>query len=220
LGTVGGSTYFYKQLEAIRLEQERMSNHLNKLTDRVASLEMNNNGRQESVAELNKQIKEVNQRMTEMPRLDTIFSDLDVIDRDLDDLVYDLQDRNIDVNRTSKESQSRRPGRRYVNQRESTDEVQKGRLDRSGRSNNQRPYSEPKTPLYQSPHHYQNYAQPGYPSPNYQPIYQPNTQPAPSHPVLQPSVQPSGQATLQAQPSLFDDGNDEDLINHVRTQHK
>jgi hypothetical protein len=204
LGTVGGGTYFYKQLETIRLEQERMNNHLSKLTERVTSLEGINNGRQENVAELNKQVKEVNRRLDEIPRLDTVFNELEIMDRDLDDLVYDLQERSIEVHRSSKESQSRRSGNRHGKYRESADEIQKNRL---GKINNQRPYSEPKTPLYQTTHqthhaYQQPYPQSGYPSPNYQP--------QPAQPALQP----------QPAPQLFDDGDDQDLINHVRTQHK
>lgn len=233
MATMGGGGYFYKQLEAIRLEQERMNIHLNKLTERVTAIEVSNSGRQEMVADLNKQLKDFGQQITSMPRVENIpsYSDIDVLDRDLDELILDLQERSIEVNRASKESQSRRVNKRYGNHRESTDDlhlIQKGRLGgrpKSDERSSGRPYTEPKTPLYQSAH--PNHYQPSYyqspqpyqtPQPNYQaPPSQPTYQAPPSQPVYQSPPPPQTQPALQPQP--FEDGDDLDLINHVRKQH-
>jgi hypothetical protein len=216
LSTMGGGTYFYKQLEAIRLDQERMTNQLAKLTERVADIEVSNNGRKETMTELNNQIKEMNRLVTTMPRLDTIAThgDLDVFDRDFDELILDLQERNIEVNRASKESQSRASGRynkRYVNHRESTDEVGKGRRPKSDDRPLIRPYTEPKTPLYQSLQPPYQSSQPTYQSS--QPTYQSSQ---PTYHYQQQQQQGTSQQVLQPQP--FEEGDDLELINHVRKQ--
>lgn len=214
LSSVGGGTYFYKQLEAIRMEQERMTNQLAKLTERVALLEVSNNGRQESVAQLNNQIKELNHQINAMPRLDTIAtqSDLDVFDRDFDELIFDLQEQNIEVNRASKESQSRLSGRyskRHSNRKENED-IGKGRRPKTDDRVFGRTYNEPKTPLYQSVQP-QYQGQNGY---NYQQYQQGNYQGNNAQ-----NNQGGSQQVQVLQPQILDDNDDLDIINHVRKQH-
>ena len=119
VGLVGITAYFYKQLEAQRLDLIKISQTLTAVTRKVAEMEKGEQNKGEALHALNNQIKEVTQRIENMPTFDPV----DNLDVDLDEIIYALEENNIRVDRPSQVVRPRRGGdRRGTGRRQEEDD--------------------------------------------------------------------------------------------------
>ena len=126
IGLIGTTAYFYKQLEAIRLDMVKMSQTLNGVVRKLSELEKGEQHKNEALHTLNDQIKRINDQIDELPSFDAV----DNLDVDLTEIVTVLSEQNIQVERPSQQSRSRRSGdRRSARRPTDTDE----RRDNSAR---------------------------------------------------------------------------------------
>ena len=108
IGIVGITAYFYKQLEAQRLDLIKLSQTLTAVTRKVAEMEKGEQNKGEALHALNNQIKEVNQQLENMPSFDPI----DNFDLDLNEIITVLEENNILIDRPSQVVRPRRSGDR------------------------------------------------------------------------------------------------------------
>ena len=127
IGLVGSTAYFYKQLEAIRLDMVKMSQTLTAVLRKVAEIEKGEQHKSETVHALGDQIKRLNEQIERLPS----FGDFDNIDLDLTEIVDVLMENNISIERPSQASRGRRSGDRRDSRREPSVER---RYDRNPRT--------------------------------------------------------------------------------------
>lgn len=109
LGLIGTTAYFYKQLEAVRLDMVKLSQTLTGVLRKVAEMEKGDQHRSEALHALNDQVKKINDQLEEFPSLDMT----DNMELDLTEIIAVLEDNNIQVDRPSQQStRSRRSGDR------------------------------------------------------------------------------------------------------------
>jgi TolA-binding protein len=117
IGLVGTTAYFYKQLEAIRLDMVKMSQTLTGVLRKLSEMEKGEQHKGEALHTLNDQIKHINEQIEELPSFDTV----DNIDFDLSEIITVLEEHNIRVERPSQQQRPRRSGDRRVSSRRDTD---------------------------------------------------------------------------------------------------
>lgn len=108
IGIVGITAYFYKQLEAQRVDLIKLSTTLTALTRKVAEMEKGEQNKGEVLHSLNNQIKEINQQVEDMAS----FGDIDNFDIDINEIIAVLEENNIAINRPSQSGRYRRSGDR------------------------------------------------------------------------------------------------------------
>lgn len=108
IGIVGTTAYFYKQLESLRLDLVKMSQSFTAVVRKVSEMEKGHQHNNEALHTLNDQIKGINQRLSELASLDN-FEDMDV---DIDEIISILTDHNINIERPSQSSRRRSGDRR------------------------------------------------------------------------------------------------------------
>jgi len=106
IGIVGTTAYFYKQLEAQRLDLIKLSQTLTAVTRKVAEMEKGEQNKGEALHSLNNQIKEVNQQLENMPT----FEHIENLDQDLTEITSVLEDNDIPIDRPSQVVRPRRRG--------------------------------------------------------------------------------------------------------------
>lgn len=118
IGLIGTTAYFYKQLEAIRLDMVKMSQTLTGVLRKISEMEKGEQNKSEALHVLNDQIKRINEQIDELPSFDAI----DNMDIDLSEIIAVLEENNISVERPSQIQRSRRSGdRRAPNRRNATE---------------------------------------------------------------------------------------------------
>ncbi|CAH6420761.1 Hypothetical protein HVR_LOCUS1283 [uncultured virus] len=118
IGIVGTTAYFYKQLEALRLDLIKISQTLTGVVRKIGEIEKGQQHNSEALHTFNDQIKTINQRLTEIPSLEGI----DELDLDIDELVAALSEHDIHVERPSQVPRRRSGDRRAPPPRRVDDE--------------------------------------------------------------------------------------------------
>lgn len=129
IGIVGITAYFYKQIEAQRLDLIKMSQTLTVIARKLAEMEKGEQHKGEALHTLNDQIKTINQQLENMPSFDTFNN----MDDDVSEIIAVLEENNIPVDRPSQTVRSRRNGDRKHGSRR-TDEDD--RMSSSSRRSN------------------------------------------------------------------------------------
>lgn len=129
IGLVGTTAYFYKQLEAIRLDMIKMSQTITGVVRKLAEIEKGEQHKGEVLHTLNDQIKRINQQIEELPSFDSI----DNLDVDMNELVATLEEHNIIIERPSQVQRPRRSGDRRPRRTDDTDDRRDDRRDTSSR---------------------------------------------------------------------------------------
>jgi len=97
IGIVGSTAYFYKQMEAMRLDMIKISQTLTACARKIGELEKADQHKGESLRTLNDEVKRINQQIESIPSFETI----DGLDADLDEIVSVLDASDITVDRPS-----------------------------------------------------------------------------------------------------------------------
>lgn len=118
IGLIGTTAYFYKQLEAIRLDMVKMSQTLTGVLRKISEMEKGEQNKSEALHVLNDQIKRINDQIDELPSFDAI----DNMDIDLSEIIAVLEENNIPVERPSQLQRTRRSGDRRVPNRRNAPE--------------------------------------------------------------------------------------------------
>lgn len=113
IGLVGSTAYFYKQMEAMRLDMVKISQTLNGVVKKLAEAEKADQNRSEALHTLNTQVKDLNTAIEEIPSF-TEFQDLD---EDVDAIVETLNEQSIPVERPSQTPRSYKRDRRNGSRR-------------------------------------------------------------------------------------------------------
>lgn len=117
VGLVGNTAYFYKQLESIRLDMVKMSQTLTGVLRKLSELEKGDQHKSEALHALNDQVKHINEQIDYLPSFDSMEN----MELDISELVAVLEENNIQVERPSEQTKSRRGGSRR-HKRESSDD--------------------------------------------------------------------------------------------------
>lgn len=112
IGLVGTTAYFYKQIEAVRLDMVKMSQTMTGVLRKLSEMEKGDQHKTEALHALNDQIKRINDQIDDLPSFDS----MDNIDLDLTEIIAVLEDNNIQVDRPSLQTygRGRRSGDRRV----------------------------------------------------------------------------------------------------------
>lgn len=138
IGIVGITAYFYKQIEAQRLDLIKMSQTLSAITRKLTEMEKGEQNKGEVLHTLNDQIKTINQQLENMPSFDTFNN----VDDDLSEIIAVLEENNIPVNRPSQIVRSRRNGdRRHGSRRMDEDDRMGSSSRRSSMRSSDRSYT-------------------------------------------------------------------------------
>lgn len=111
MGLVGTTVYFYKQLEALRLDLTKLSQTMTGALRKIGEMEKGEQHNTEALHALNDQIKRINDQIEDIPS----FESVDNADLDIAEIVAVLEDNNIQVERPSQRIYSR--GRRSGDRR-------------------------------------------------------------------------------------------------------
>lgn len=154
VGLVGTAAYLYKQMEAMRADQIKITQTLQGVITKLAEIDKDDRNKREALHALSNQLKDMNEQMEETPTL----TDIDSVDMDLSALFVALTDNNIEVERPSQKYPVRRPVERKSRyevedsrDRRSRDRRESGRLSRpeSFRDPVDRPVERPSRPTGQ-----------------------------------------------------------------------
>jgi hypothetical protein len=97
IGLVGTTAYFYKQLEAVRLDMVKMSQTLQGVLRKLSEIEKGDQNKGEALHTLNDQIKRINDQLEDIPSI----NEIDGFDLDLSEIVTILSENSIQVERPS-----------------------------------------------------------------------------------------------------------------------
>jgi cell fate (sporulation/competence/biofilm development) regulator YmcA (YheA/YmcA/DUF963 family) len=192
IALVGTTAYFYKQLEATRLDLGKVAQTLQGVLRKLSEMEKNEQHKGEALHTLNDQIKRINEQLEEMPSL----NETDNMDMDLSEIIAVLSENSIVVERPSQVGRySRRSGDRKQSRRDS-DVEERDRRDvgrRPARAvDNARTVDSTRSSRVESTHDRERTTQPARPAPSAR------QQPAPTQ--------------------SYDNNDDTDLIGEVRRQ--
>jgi len=137
IGLVGITAYFYKQIEAQRLDLLKLSQTLTVMAQKMTVTEKEDQGRKEALHVLNNQIREINQNLENVPT----FEFADNMDYDLNEIIDALNEAGINVDRPSQVVRSRRGGERRKQSRRMNDEDEDDRQPSYARRNTRTPNS-------------------------------------------------------------------------------
>lgn len=110
---VGTSVYFYKQVEAVRLDMVKVSQTLNGVLRKISEMEKGDQNNNEALHALNEQIKHINDQIVELPSFDEVAN----FDMDITEIIEVLGENNISVKRPSQSQRVRRSGDRRAPRR-------------------------------------------------------------------------------------------------------
>ena len=113
VGLFGATTYFYKQLETMKLDMVKISQTLTGIVRKLSEIEKGDQNKTEALHTLNEQIKRMNDELESIQLID-------IIDNDIDELVNVLQDNNINFDRPSQ--QNKKQNKKQNNFRRDNDE--------------------------------------------------------------------------------------------------
>jgi TolA-binding protein len=113
VGLFGATTYFYRQLETMKLDMVKISQTLTGIIRKLSEIEKNDQNKTEALHTLNEQIKRMNDELESVQLID-------IIDNDIEELVGVLQDNNINFERTS--VQNKTQNKKQNNSRRDNDE--------------------------------------------------------------------------------------------------
>jgi cell fate (sporulation/competence/biofilm development) regulator YmcA (YheA/YmcA/DUF963 family) len=113
IAIVGNTAYFYKQMEAMRLDMVKISQTLNGVVKKLAEIEKGEQNRGEALHTLNNQVKDLNTAIEEIPS----FADFQDLDVDVDAVVETLNEQGIAVERPSQTPRSHKYDRRNGSRR-------------------------------------------------------------------------------------------------------
>jgi hypothetical protein len=94
VGLFGATTYFYRQLETMKLDMVKISQTLTGIVRKLAEIEKGDQNKTEALHTLNEQIKRMSEELESIQLID-------IIDNDIEELVGVLQDNNINFERQS-----------------------------------------------------------------------------------------------------------------------
>lgn len=118
IAIVGITAYFYKQMEAQRLEQIKITQTLTTIAKKLTELEKGEQNKGEVLHTLNNQIKEINFNLENMAP----FEMVDNMDIDINEIIGILEENQIHIERPSQIARPRRSGDRRTHTRRSEDE--------------------------------------------------------------------------------------------------
>jgi TolA-binding protein len=113
VGLFGATTYFYRQLETMKLDMVKISQTLTGIVRKLSEIEKGDQNKTEALHTLNEQIKRMNDELESIQLID-------IIDNDIDELVNVLQDNNINFDRPSQ--QNKKQNKKQTNFRRDNDE--------------------------------------------------------------------------------------------------
>ena len=113
VGLFGATTYFYRQLETMKLDMVKISQTLTGIVRKLSEIEKGDQNKTEALHTLNEQIKRMNDELESIQLID-------IIDNDIDELVNVLQDNNINFDRPSQ--QNKKQNKKQNNFRRDNDE--------------------------------------------------------------------------------------------------
>ena len=113
VGLFGATTYFYRQLETMKLDMVKISQTLTGIVRKLAEIEKGDQNKTEALHTLNEQIKRMNDELESIQLID-------IIDNDIEELVGVLQDNNINFERQS--LQNKKQNKKQNNFRRDNDE--------------------------------------------------------------------------------------------------
>ena len=123
LGMIGTTAYFFKQIEAIRLDMVKMSQALSGVLRKISETEKGDQHQNEALHTLNDQIKHINDNIQELPTFQELpsFDDFSMLDADIVEILRVLADKDIQIDRPTHVPQGRNMNRRdrHVPQRDS-----------------------------------------------------------------------------------------------------
>jgi cell fate (sporulation/competence/biofilm development) regulator YmcA (YheA/YmcA/DUF963 family) len=134
IGLVGITAYFYKQIEAQRLDLMKLSHSLTVMAQKMTATEKEDQGRKEALHALNNQIREINQNLENVPTFDFTEN----MDYDLNEIIEALNEAGINVDRPSQVVRSRRGGDRRRQTRRMNDDDDDDRQSTYSRRNTTR----------------------------------------------------------------------------------
>lgn len=124
IGMVGTTAYFYKELESIRADMQKLSLTITGLVRKIGETDKNEQHKSEALHTLNDQIKRINEHLEDLPSPDTI----DNLDWDLSEIINILEENEIFVDRPSQQQRGRRSGdrrspapRKYISESDTDD---------------------------------------------------------------------------------------------------
>ena len=149
VGIVGTTVYFYKQLEAMRSDMDKVSKTLGIALKKIGELEKNEQNKTEALHTVSNQLKNVNELINELPS----FEPIEDLESDIAEIVDMLQQNKIEVTRPSLEPKYVPPPRRGKQQNrritfeddmeEEQDNRRRPAARNSGASNNRQPVKQP-----------------------------------------------------------------------------
>jgi len=113
VGLFGATTYFYRQLETMKLDMVKISQTLTGIVRKLSEIEKGDQNKTEALHTLNEQIKRMNDELESIQLID-------IIDNDIEELVNVLQDNNINFDRPSQ--QNKKQNKKQNNFRRDNDE--------------------------------------------------------------------------------------------------
>lgn len=108
-GLVGITAYFYKQLEAQRLDMIKMQQTIQGLLRKLSEIEKGEQNKSETLHLLNDQIKKLNEQVEDMPSL----TDTENLDLDIDEITNVLSENNITIERPSQKVRYKKKSNKY-----------------------------------------------------------------------------------------------------------
>lgn len=91
VGLVGGMVYFYREIQAIRADQAKLSQAVNKLVKSVGDLEKNEQNRLETIKSVSSQVKEIDKVLDCMPTNE----ELEEMESNLSAVVHALEQSDL-----------------------------------------------------------------------------------------------------------------------------
>jgi len=101
VGLVGVTAYFYKQLEAMRMDMNKISQALRSVISKVAEIEKGDQNKSETLHMLNDQVKLISDEIKDFPSFDDV-------DLDLSEIIHTLEEHDIPVERPSQAPRQRK----------------------------------------------------------------------------------------------------------------
>ena len=108
IGVVGSTAYFYKQLEAIRVDIIRMSQTLNKVVQTIGEMDKGDKQKNEVIQTLGDQMKRMNEDLKTIPDFGAIEDFMGNYDVDMEELSAILAEKEIPFERPTQSIPSRR----------------------------------------------------------------------------------------------------------------
>ena len=97
VGLIGSTAYFYKQMEAVRLDMIKINETLAAVVRKITEMEKKDSGRADILKTVTDQLKQFNERLEKVPTMNVVHS----LEKDLTEIVESLGSNGIEVELSS-----------------------------------------------------------------------------------------------------------------------